>query len=117
MKTTIREFWKSVNMQEKEIIPTFFKDGATIFWQNTNEEMDVDEYVARTCSAEVERSYEIKQIEETGDHEWTCIVLMSSQALNHEFYSIAFIKVEDDKIARLDEYWSEIGNAPTWKIM
>lgn len=31
------------------------------------------------------------------------------------FHVVSFMKIEDDKIASLDEYWGDDGEAPIWR--
>ena len=44
------------------------------------------------------------------------VAFISSKTKNISFYVTSFLKILDDKIIELDEYWGDNGVPPKWRI-
>lgn len=110
----IYKFWKAVLEQDAEVIKTYFDKNAYIKWHCTNEHFNVDEFIIANCEypgnwyGEVERVEKINDLVITVTH-----VYPKDRTLS--FHVTSFIKVIDDKIVAMDEYWADDGPAPSWR--
>ncbi len=93
---------------------SYFNDDAIIRWHNTNEQFSVDEYILTNCKYPGNWKGIIDRIEVIGDLIITVTKVLSSDE-KISLHAISFVKLIDDKIALIDEYWSEDGNPPKWR--
>lgn len=111
----IYKFWKDVLGQNADAIRTYFDKNAYINWHCTNEHFNVDEFIIANCEypgrwdGEVERAEKINDTFVTVTH-----VYSKNQTLS--FHVTSFIRVMDGKIAAVDEYWADDGDAPGWRL-
>lgn len=111
----IYKFWKDVLAQNADAIRTYFDKNAYINWHCTNEHFNVDEFIIANCEypgkwdGEVERAEKINDTFVTVTH-----VYSKNQTLS--FHVTSFIRVMDGKIAAVDEYWADDGDAPGWRL-
>lgn len=111
----IYKFWKDVLGQNADAIRTYFDKNAYINWHCTNEHFNVDEFIIANCEypgswdGEVERAEKINDTFVTVTH-----VYPKNQTLS--FHVTSFIRVMDGKIAAVDEYWADDGDAPGWRL-
>ncbi len=110
----IKEYWKATLEQNDKGMKTFFHDDAIIRWHNTNEQFSVDEYILANCKYPGNWKGIIDRIEVIGDLIITVTKVLSSDE-KISLHAISFINVIDNKIASIDEYWSEDGNPPKWR--
>lgn len=110
----IRALWQDIIGQNKETLPSYFHEDAVIRWHCTNEQFTVSEYVKVNCDYPGNWVGEIERIEEAG----SIIVLvgrvfpLSRESSTHV---VSFLKLKDDLIYEMDEYWSDDGEAPSWR--
>lgn len=110
----IEKYWKEVLDQNAAAMRTYFEEDAYIRWHNTNEHFTVEEFIRANCEYPGDWDGKVKRVEVTADvtivvvHVWTKDKTMS-------FHVVSFMKIEDEKIAAIDEYWSEDGDAPQWR--
>lgn len=110
----IDNYWKSVLKQDAEDMKTFFHKDAYINWNNTNEHFTVDEFIQANCEYPGQWDGKIKRKEEINDLLITVVHVFSlEQKLS--FHVTSFIKVKEDKILSIDEYWGDDGEAPKWR--
>ena len=111
----IYKFWKDVLEQNADNIRDYFDKNAYINWHCTNEHFNVDEFIIANCeypgswNGEVERAEKINDLFVTVTHVY-------SQNRELSFHVTSFIKVIDDKITAIDEYWADDGIAPKWRL-
>lgn len=111
----IEEFWKDVLSQDEKKIRTYFNDNALINWHCTNEQFTVDEFIIANCEypgkwdGEIEQKSIIDDLIITATH-----VYAKDKSLS--FHVTSFIKIKDDKIISIDEYWGDDGVAPKWRL-
>lgn len=108
-------FWSAVLAQNEPEIRTFFHPDASINWHCTNEHFTVDEFIIANCEypgdwdGQIERTEAFQDILITVTH----VYLRNRSA---SFHVTSFIQLKDDRIAALDEYWADDGNAPQWRL-
>lgn len=111
----IQNYWQAVLKQQAEDMRTFFCKDAFVNWHNTNEHFTVEEFIEANCEYPGEWDGEIERIEEKGDLTITVVHVFSPDK-NLSFHVTSFIKVKDEKIVSIDEYWGDDGIAPQWRL-
>ena len=110
----IRSFWTDVLSQNREALRAHFCDDAVIRWHCTNEQFSADEYIRANCDYPGEWEGEIERLEETGD-----TVILAGRVFpsnnSASYHVVSFIRLKDDKITEMDEYWADDGEAPEWR--
>lgn len=109
----IRKFWNAIAEQDAETIRTFFNKKAIIRWHNTNEQFTLEEFIRANCEYPGKWEAEIERIEKTDNLFITAVKVFNKDA---SFHAVSFIKIEDDKIVSMDEYWGDDGVPPQWRI-
>ncbi|PID82080.1 MAG: hypothetical protein CSB16_03150 [Clostridiales bacterium] len=108
----IRQYWHdTISQNAKQMIKFFAKD-ASINWHNTNECFTVDEFIKVNCTYPDVWYGEVERIEKLND---LFITVTRVYNKNVSFHAVSFIKVKDDMIIAIDEYWGEDGNMPKWR--
>lgn len=111
----INKFWNAVLKQDAGKIKDFFKENAYVNWHCTNEHFTVDEYITANCEYPGKWDGKIERMEQIGDLIVTATkVYTSDQQLS--FHVVSYLRIEDDKIVSLDEYWGDDGTAPKWRL-
>ena len=110
----IEKYWKATLEQNEKEMKTFFHKDAVIRWHNTNEQFSVDEYILANCKYPGNWKGNIDRIEVVGDLIITVTKVLSADE-KISLHAISFIKVIDNKIKSIDEYWSEDGEPPKWR--
>ena len=111
----IHKFWEAVLMQNEQEIRKYFYEDAYINWHCTNEHFTLDEYIIANCEYPGEWDGSIERIEEMGDLLVT-VVKVYPRDKSVSFHVTSFIKIVNNKIISLDEYWADDGNAPQWRL-
>ena len=114
-KFKVIEFWKSIVKQNPDEIRRYFKETATIRWHNTNEEFTLDEFIRVNCEYPGEWNGEVERIEEIEDIIITVTRVFSTDN-SVSVHATSFLRIEDGKIVSMDEYWSDDGEAPEWRL-
>ena len=109
-----RRFWDDVLRQDAPAILTHFCEDAIIRWHCTNEHFTVGEFVRANCEYPgewdgcVERVWEIGGTLVTVTHVWA----HDGSSSHHVTSSM---RLENDRILSMDEWWAEDGPAPQWR--
>ena len=110
----IQNFITAVLQQDAEAMRKFFLPDAYINWHNTNEHFTMEEYIRVNCEYPGDWTGEIEKIIQAKD-----MLIVASHVCSTDFTSschcTSFIKVRGDKIACIDEYWGDDGDAPQWR--
>lgn len=110
----INAFMRAVLEQKADAIRTYFHPDAVICWHCSNERFTVEEFICANCEYPGEWDGEIERTEQTGDLIITVThVFPADHSLS--FHVTSFIRLLDDKITALDEYWADDGPAPAWR--
>lgn len=110
----IENFWQDVLRQDPNAIRGYFDKYAVINWHNTNEQFNAEEFIRANCEypgkwgGKVERIETIADLIITVTHVWAKDKQLS-------FHATSFIRIEQEKIVSIDEYWGDDGSAPEWR--
>ena len=109
-----KAFWLDVLSQNRERLPSWFREDAVIRWHCSNEQFTVMEYVRVNCDYPNDWTGEIERVEESGN---TVILAGRVYPLDTSmsFHVVSFLRIENGKIVEMDEYWADDGDAPDWR--
>ena len=109
-----KAFWLDVLSQNRERLPSWFREDAVIRWHCSNEQFTVMEYVRVNCDYPNDWTGEIERVEESGN---TVILASRVYPLDRSmsFHVVSFLRIENGKIVEMDEYWADDGEAPDWR--
>ncbi len=109
-----KAFWLDVLSQNRERLPSWFREDAVIRWHCSNEQFTVMEYVQVNCDYPNDWTGEIERVEESGN---TVILAGRVYPLDRSmsFHVVSFLRIENGKIVEMDEYWADDGEAPDWR--
>lgn len=109
-----RWIWHAVLSQDREMLPTFFRDDAVIRWHCSNERFTVAEYIRANCEYPGSWRGDIERIEMAGS-----TVVLAGRVYpvdeSASYHVVSFIRTEQGLISELDEYWADDGEAPAWR--
>lgn len=110
----IQSYWYAVLQQQAEEIKTFFHEEAYVNWHNTNEHFTVSEFIRANCEYPGAWDGEIERLEDAGD-----LLITATRVYSRDrklsFHVTSFIRIKDEKIMSVDEYWGDDGIAPQWR--
>ena len=110
----IGAFISAVLRQDADAIRICFQPDAYVNWHNTNEHFTVEEYIWANCEYPGQWTGEIERIVESGD---LIVTATHVQSLDGKIscHCTSFIRLRDDKIISMDEYWGDDGDVPQWR--
>ena len=108
-------YWQAVLKQDADSMREFFHDNAVINWHNTNECFNVEEFLRANCEYPGQWDGTIERIETKEDLIITVAHVFSTDK-KLCFHVTSFMKIKEDKIALIDEYWGDDGIAPKWRL-
>lgn len=111
----ITEYWNAVARQDADTLRTYFQPDAVIRWHNTNEQFVLEEFIRANCEYPGTWDAAIQKAEEYGDGMITAVHVWSEE-LSVSFHVVSFIRIREDRIAEMDEYWGDDGQAPQWRL-
>lgn len=111
----LSRYWEAALKQDAKTMREFFHKDAFINWHNTNERFTVEEFIRANCEYPGEWDGKIERIEQIHDLYITVTHVYSSDQKS-SFHVTSFIRLENDKIALIDEYWGDDGTAPQWRL-
>ena len=110
----IYKFWKDVLEQNADAIRDYFDKNAYINWHCTNEHFNVDEFIIANCEYPGRWDGEVERVEIINDI-FITVTHVYSMNRTLSFHVTSFIKVVDDKIVGIDEYWADDDAPPEWR--
>lgn len=110
----IQQYWADVLHQDAEAIRTYFHPEARIHWNNTNECFTVEEFIRANCEYPNCWDGEIEQLLSAGDTVVTAIHVFTRDRKQF-FHVTSFIRIIQDHIMSIEEYWGEDGDVPQWR--
>lgn len=110
----IEKFWSDVISQNKDNLSNYFFDDAIIRWHCTNEQFSVDEYIKVNCEYPGQWLGKIERKEQI-DNMIISVVKIYSIEKNESYHVVNFIKLKENLIVEMDEYWSDDGDMPDWR--
>lgn len=110
----IKEFWVAVFGQDADAIREYFQPTAFVNWHNTNEHFTVEEFIRVNCEYPGEWDGEVERLIITDTYIITAAHVFSRDK-TLSFHVTSFFRVVDGKIASVEEYWGDDGEAPQWR--
>ena len=110
----IQAFWRDILAQDREALTAYFCPDAVIRWHCTNEQFSVSEFIRANCDYPGNWNGAIERVEQHGN-EIITVVRVFPKDRSASFHVVSFMKLTDDRIASLDEYWADDGEAPVWR--
>ena len=110
----IQQFWSDVLAQRADEIREYFHTDAYVNWHCSNEHFTVEEFIRANCEYPGDWYGEVEKIVTTDDMIIT-VTRVYSKDRSASFHVMSFIKLKDDKIVAMDEYWADDGEAPKWR--
>lgn len=111
----IEKYWNDIVRQDADAIRNYFDKNAYINWHNSNEHFNVDEFIRANCEYPGDWDGELERIEILED-----LIITVARVWKRDdkmsFHVTSFIKVREEKIISIDEYWGDDGNAPQWRL-
>lgn len=109
----INEFWDAVLRQDAAAIREYFHPDAWVNWHNTDEHFTVEEFIRANCEYPGQWAGEVEKVVTVSDQIVTAVHVYNQEGMS--FHVASFIHVTDGKIASIDEYWGDDGEAPQWR--
>ncbi|MCL2236035.1 MAG: nuclear transport factor 2 family protein [Defluviitaleaceae bacterium] len=106
------KFVQDVVTQNADALTTHFAHDAVICWHDSNEQFSVGEYVQANCEYPGDWQGKIQRVEKIEGGISMITKIWSEQSAH---FVSAYIMLKDGKITRLDEYYSDLGEAPQWR--
>lgn len=110
----INRFWEVVLKQDAVAIRSYFREDAYVNWHCTNEHFTVEEYIRANCEYPGEWDGKVERVHQSGDLMITATHVYTKDG-GLSFHVTSFLSLKDDKIAAMDEYWGDDGEAPKWR--
>lgn len=110
----INELWNDIINKNRELLPKYFSKDAIIRWHCTNEQFTVNEYIRANCDYPGNWAGEIERLEKT-DYGIILVARVYSLDTGISCHVTSFIKIYNDKIYEMDEYWADDGKIPDWR--
>jgi len=108
----IAGFIQAVAKQKADALRAYFTSDAIICWYDSNEQFTVDEYIRANCEYPGDWNGELQHIRKFEDGMVIVTKIFSDESTH---FVTAFAKLTEGKICRLDEYYSDCGEAPEWR--
>ena len=110
----IQQFWSDVLAQRADEIREYFHADAYVNWHCSNEHFTVEDYIRANCDYPGDWDGEVEKIVTTDDMIITATRVYPKDR-SASFHVTSFIKLKDDKIIAMDEYWADDREAPKWR--
>lgn len=110
----VQVFWRAVLEQDAAAMREFFHSDAVIRWHCTNEQFDLDSFLIANCEYPGDWDGRVERVEEMADGLAT-VVRVYPKDRSASFHVTSFLRMRDGRIAALDEYWADDGEAPQWR--
>jgi hypothetical protein len=114
MKLDILAFWQAVLRQDADAIRAYFHPDALIHWHCTNERFTVEEFIRANCAYPGDWAGEVERVE----HLHGLIITVTHVfplGRSASFHVTSFLRLSDERIVAMDEYWADDGPPPQWR--
>lgn len=110
----LNAYWQAVLAQDADGMRAFLAPDAVIYWPNTGERFSTEAFIRVNCAYPGAWKGGLERVEHAGEVA-VCVVLVQSADELQSLHAISFLRLRGDKIARIDEYWSDDGPVPPWR--
>ena len=111
----LQRYWEVTLAQDADAMHAFFHRDAYVNWHNTNEHFTAEEFIQANCEYPGEWDGKLERIEQI-DSLFITVTHVYSADRELSFHVTSFIRMRDDRIASIDEYWGDDGSAPQWRL-
>ncbi len=111
----IESYWSAVFRQDGEAMGTFFHRDAVVVWHNTRERFSVEEFIRVNCAYPGSWDGEMVRVDSIADG-LVSVVRVFEPETGASFHVTSFMTLEDDLIVRMDEFWGEDEDPPSWRL-
>ena len=109
--TIIHRLWRAVSAQDRAALAGFFTEDAVILWPNTGEAFTLPEYLRANCDYPGQWAGQVEQVSQDGG----VSVARVWDGEGNAFRAVSFYLWRGSRVARMEEYWGDIGPAPAWR--
>ena len=110
----VKAFFEDVIRQREDRLFSYFSDDAIIRWHCSNERFTVEEYIRANCEYPESWDGQIERTKIFGD-----LIILAARVFpvqgDGSYHVVSFIRLKDDRIAELDEYWADDTEVPEWR--
>lgn len=110
----IQKFWSAVLQQDAAALEGFFAEDAWVNWHNTNEHFTAAEFIRANCDYPGQWDGKVERIIELSG-EIVTVTCVYDEEKTMSFHVVSFVRVKDDKIRSIDEYWGDDTEPPKWR--
>ena len=110
----VNAFFRAVWDQDAQALSDFFAPGAYVNWHCTNERFTVEEFIRANCEYPGQWDGELERTEVLGELTIAAARVYAKDQ-GPSFHCVSFIRVREEKITSLDEYWGDDGPVPQWR--
>ena len=111
----VHHFIKAVLAQDEDTIRSYFHKDAYVNWHCNNAHFSGDEFIIANCEYPGDWDGTIERVEQM-DNLYITATKVYPKDRSAFFHVVSFIRTENGKIASMDEYWADDGNAPQWRL-
>lgn len=111
----LNAYWGAALKQDADKLKCFFHKDAFVNWHNTNEHFTAEEFIRVNCEYPGAWDGKVERIEQIGDL-FITVTHVYTPDQSCSFHVTSFIKTSEGKIISMDEYWSDDGLAPDWRL-
>lgn len=111
----VRAYWRAVLDQDRAAMGGFIHENAVVNWHCSNESFTAEEFIRANCEYPGDWDGVMERLERMGDLIITAVrVFPKDQSAS--FHCVSFIRVQDERIISIDEYWGDDGPPPAWRL-
>lgn len=110
----IQKFWSAVLRQDAAEMACFFTEDAWVNWHNTNEHFTAAEFIRANCEYPGQWAGESARIIRMDDQIITVTHIYPKNRTS-SFHVVSFLRLKNDLIQSIDEYWGDDGQPPQWR--
>lgn len=110
----LNAYWRAVLAQDADGMRAFLAPDAVICWPNTGERFSSETFIRVNCAYPGAWKGGLERVEYAGDVA-VCVVRVQSADDASSLHAVSFLRLDGERIARIDEYWSDDGPVPSWR--
>lgn len=111
----VQALWEAIGAQRWMDMTAYFTEDAVIRWPNTRERFTVLDYVRANSDYPGDWTTRVRRLDAIGDTAIS-LVQITEAGGTESLHVVSYCSFEGDKIARMDEYFSDDGEPPSWRL-